>query len=124
MLRALHAAYPDFTGTQKASGGPTAQIDFDSTGYLHMIAGARGQPLQYRRSLVSLTAHAGWSQLEQVGTTRACALVSGGPDRLWLAGGGETIIFTTEGALANPVSGQAPIRLPRPGSLTLADLTD
>ena len=54
MLRALRAAYPDFTGTQKAGG---------------------------------------------------------------------TIIFTVEGALADPVSGQAPIRPPRPGSLTLADLT-
>jgi hypothetical protein len=30
MLRALRAAYPDFTGTQGASGGSTAQIVFDT----------------------------------------------------------------------------------------------
>ena len=30
MLRALRAAYPDFTGTQGAGGGPTARIVFDT----------------------------------------------------------------------------------------------
>ena len=44
-------------------------IVIDSKGYLHVIAGAHGQPFQYRQSLVPYTAYEGWSQLEPVGTT-------------------------------------------------------
>jgi len=44
-------------------------IVIDSQGYLHVIAGAHGQPFQYRRTLVPYTAYEGWSQLEPVGTT-------------------------------------------------------
>jgi photosystem II stability/assembly factor-like uncharacterized protein len=81
-------------------------------------AGVRGALLR------TVDGGASWQSVLPVTATSVYALASGGPDRLWLAGGGGTILFTAEGASTDPVSGQAPTRLPQPGSLTLADLTD
>jgi photosystem II stability/assembly factor-like uncharacterized protein len=81
-------------------------------------AGARGMLLR------TVDGGAGWQLALPVTAAGAYALASGGPDRLWLAGGGGTILFTAEGALTDPVPGEAPIGLPRPHSLTLAKLTD
>jgi len=65
-----------------------------------------------------------WQPVVPVTATGTYALASGGPDRLWLAGGGGTIIFTAEGAWVDPLPAPALPKAPRRQSLTLADLTD
>jgi hypothetical protein len=67
---------------------------------------------------------ASWQSAAPLTAASVYALAAGGPERLWLGGGGGTILFTAEGALTDTVSGQTLARLPRPGSLTLADLKD
>ena len=81
-------------------------------------AGAQGALLR------TIDGGATWQPVVPVTATGAYALASGGPDRLWLAGGGGAILFTAEGAWVDPLPPQPLPRLPQPHSLTLADLTD
>jgi photosystem II stability/assembly factor-like uncharacterized protein len=81
-------------------------------------AGARGTLLR------TVDGGASWQSAAPLTAASVYALAAGGPERLWLGGGGGTILFTAEGALTDTVSGQTLARLPRPGSLTLADLKD
>ena len=65
-------------------------------------AGARGTLLR------TIDGGTSWQPVLPVTATGAYALASGGPDRLWLAGGGGTILFSAEGAWVDPAP--APVR--------------